>query len=123
MDSERWRAVLWGEGEVAALTTKITLAEDDPEDTKELKTQAESVARFQLVVDDAQAAFEGSFENAVNQIRVLNPGVELNTSGMRVNFYVVGSQILVPDYLRDIVSQSTGDPAQLSPIVEGEAEG
>ena len=74
-------------------------------------------------MDDAQAAVEGSFENALNQIRMLNPGVELNTSGMGVNYYVADGQILVPDYLRDIIAQSTRGPAQLSPIVKGELEG
>ena len=111
------------EGKVATITTEITPFEDEPEDTKDLKIQAELVARFQLAVDDAQAASEGSFENVVNHMRVLNPGVELNTSGMRVNYYVAAGQILVPDYLKDIIAQPTGGLAQLSPIVEGEAEG
>ena len=56
-------------------------------------------------------------------MHVLDPSVELNTSRMGVNHYVVGAQILVPDYLRDIVAQPTRDPTQLSPIVEGEAKG
>ena len=42
---------------------------------------------------------------------------------MGVNYYVAGGQILVPDYLRDIVAHPTGGLTQLSPIVEGEAEG
>ena len=33
------------EGKVAALTIKIMPAEDEPEDTKDLKTRAELVAR------------------------------------------------------------------------------
>ena len=56
-------------------------------------------------------------------MRVLNLSVELNTLGMGANYYVAGSQILVPDYLRDIIAQPTRGPAQLSRIVEGEAEG
>ena len=76
------------EGKVKALTAELAPAEDEPEDTKDLKTRAKLLARFQLAVDDAQAASQGSFDNAVNQICVLNPGVELNTSGMGVNYYV-----------------------------------
>ena len=78
------------EGKVVALNVKIALVKDELEDTKDLKTRAELVARFQLAVDDAQAASEGSFENVVNHMRVLNPGVELNTSVWGVNFYVAG---------------------------------
>ena len=52
---------------------------------------------------------------------MLNPDVELNTSGVGVNYYVADGQILVPDYLRDIINQPAGDPALLSPIVKEEA--
>ena len=44
------------EGKVAALTAELTPTEDEPEDTKYLKTRAKLVACFQLAVDDAQAA-------------------------------------------------------------------
>ena len=54
------------EGKVATLTAEITPVEDEPEDTKDLKTRAKLVARFQLVVDDAQDTFEGSIDNVVN---------------------------------------------------------
>ena len=74
-------------------------------------------------MDDAQAASEGSFDNVVNQIHVLNLGVELNTLGMGINYYVTEGHTLVPDYLRDAIDQLNGDLARLSPIVEGEAEG
>ena len=56
-------------------------------------------------------------------MHVLNPSVELNTSGMGVNYYVAGSQILVPDYLKEFFLQPTRGPAQLSPVTEGEVEG
>ena len=69
-------------------------------DTKDLKTRVELVACFQLAVDDARAASKGIFYNTMNQIHVLNPCVEHNTSGMGVNYYVADGQILVPDYLR-----------------------
>ena len=51
-----------------ALTAKLALAQDEPEDTKDLKTRVELIVHFQLAVDDAQATFEGSFDNTVNQI-------------------------------------------------------
>ena len=111
------------EKKVVALTTEVTPAEDEPEDTKYLKTRAELVAHFQLAVDDAQAASEESFENTVKQMHVLNPGVELNISGKGVNYYVVVDKILVPDYLKEFVAQAVGGPAQLSHVAEEEAEG
>ena len=42
---------------------------------------------------------------------------------MGVNHYVVGAQILVPDYLKEFVAQPTGGPAQLSLVAEGQVEG
>ena len=99
------------EGKVAALIAELAFAEDEPKDTKDLKTRPELVARFQLVVDDARAVSEGSFDNTLNQIRVLNPGVELNTSVMGVNYYVADRKILVPDYLREVIDQLAGDSA------------
>ena len=106
---------------MAALTVELAPAEDEPEDTKDLKTRAELLTCFQLAVDDAQAASEGSFDNMVNQICMLYPGIELNTSGMGVNYYVADGHIMVPDYLRDIVHLLAGGPARLSLIIEGEA--
>ena len=58
---------------MAALTVEIMPTKDESEDTKDLKIRAELVAHFQLAVDDSQAASEGSFENFVNHMRVLNP--------------------------------------------------
>ena len=81
------------EEKVAILTAEVTPAEDESEDTKDLKTQAKLVAHFQLAVDNTQASSEGSFENMVKQIHVLNPGVELNTSGVGVNYYVAVGKI------------------------------
>ena len=72
----------------AALTAKIVPIEDEPDDTKDLKTQAELVAHFKLAVDDSQATSVGSFDNTVNHLCVLNPSIELNTSGIGVNYYV-----------------------------------
>ena len=56
-------------------------------------------------------------------MRMLNPGDELNNSGMGVNYYVAAGQILVPDYLKEFITQPTGGPAQLSPVAEGEVKG
>ena len=74
-------------------------------------------------MDDAQAASEGSFKNAVKQMHVLNPGVKLNTSGMGVNYYVAGGKIMVPDYLKEFVAHPAGGPTQFSPVVKEETEG
>ena len=68
------------EEKVAVLIAEVMPAEDELEDTKDLKNRDELVAHFQLAADDAHAASEGHFENAVKKMHVLNPGVELNTS-------------------------------------------
>ena len=92
------------EEKVVVLTAKVTPAEDEPEDTQDLKTWAELVACFQLTVDNAQATSERSFENAVKHIHALNPMVELNTSSMGVNYYVDAGKILVPEYLKEFIA-------------------
>ena len=93
------------------LTVEAAPAEEEPEDTKGLKTRAELVAHFKLEMDDAQAASKGSFENALKQLRVLNLWVELNTSGMGVNYYVATGKILVPDYLKELAAHPVGGPS------------
>ena len=74
-------------------------------------------------MDDAHATSEGSFENTVKQMHVLNPRVELNTSGVGVNYYVAAGKILVPDYLKEFLAQPAGEPSQLSTVVKEEIEG
>ena len=59
-------------------------------------------------MDDAKATSEGSFENTVKQLRMLNPVVKLKTSSMGVNYYVAASKILVPNYLEELVAQPVG---------------
>ena len=103
-------------------SVEVAHAEDEPEDMKNLNIQADLVARFQLAMNDAQAASKGSFENMLKQLRVLNPGVKFNTSEMRVNYYVVVRKILVSDYLEELAAQPAERPSQLSSIVEEETE-
>ena len=59
----------------------------------------------------------------MKQMHVMNPRVELNTLGMKVNYYVASGKILVPDYVKEFVAHPARGPSQLSPIVEEETEG
>ena len=58
----------------------------------------------------------------MKQLHVLNPGVELNTSGMGVNYYVAVGKILVSYYLKDLVAQPAWGLPQLSPVAEERIE-
>ena len=73
-------------------------------------------------MDDTQAISKGSFKNELKQLRVLNIGVELNNSEIRVNYYVAFGKILVPDYFEELAAQPAGGPSQLSHVPEERTE-
>ena len=55
---------------------------------------------------------EGSFKNVIEQLRVLNPSVEFNMTGMRLLYYVVDDKIVVSEFLKGFIKASVGEPSQ-----------
>ena len=100
------------------MTTEAAPAEDELKEAQGLKTRVELVALLQLVMDDAMATAEGSFDNMVKQLRVLNSEVELNTTGMWLHYYVVDRKIMVPEFLKNVVDVPVGESSRQEPVVE-----
>ncbi|MCI95126.1 hypothetical protein A2U01_0116424, partial [Trifolium medium] len=57
----------------------MTPVEDEPEAAHGLSTRAELVERIRVLGQDVLDGVKFGFDNAVDQLKVLNPRVELNT--------------------------------------------
>ena len=69
-------------------------AEGEPESVTDLHTRADFIARIQILESDCIDALAYGFEAALNQMSVLNPG--LNTKGTRVLSQVVDGRVVPP---------------------------
>ena len=78
------------------LKAEATPAEDELSELKNLITRAELVARIYQADDDAAAAVEDSFNNAIAQLKLVNPGIELSTEGTNFSYLVKDGQIKDP---------------------------
>jgi cell division protein FtsB len=97
-DGERKRL----EEEIRLLKAAMAPAEDETENTRELSTRAEFVARVRKLGDSVLAGVKHGWHNALAQIKVVNPGVELNFEGMGVFREVVDGKIILPGRYKDV---------------------
>ena len=70
------------EREVTDLKAAMMLMEGKPEGVTDLRTHTDFVARIQILESDCVDALADDFEAAVNQLSMLNPG--LNTEGTEI---------------------------------------
>jgi Ran GTPase-activating protein (RanGAP) involved in mRNA processing and transport len=77
-------------------------AEDETENTRELSTRAEFVARVRKLGDSVLARVKHGWQNALAQVKVANPGVELSLDGMGVIHEVVDGHIILPERYKDV---------------------
>ncbi|MCI14988.1 hypothetical protein A2U01_0036123, partial [Trifolium medium] len=68
--------------ELGALQLSMTPVEDEPEVARGLSTRAELIKRIWMLGQDVLDGVKFGFDNAVDQLKVLNPTVELNTEGL-----------------------------------------
>ncbi|MCI73102.1 hypothetical protein A2U01_0094366, partial [Trifolium medium] len=68
--------------ELGALQLSMTPVENEPEAARGLSTRVELVERIQVFGQDVLDGVKFGFDNAVDQLKVLNPRVELNTEGL-----------------------------------------
>ncbi|CAI8602658.1 unnamed protein product [Vicia faba] len=80
--------------EVEDLKAILLPAEDEPEGMADLRTHSNFIARIQLLESDCVGALADGFEFAVNQLSVLNSG--LNIEGTRVLSQVVDGRVVPP---------------------------
>ncbi|MCI86919.1 hypothetical protein A2U01_0108200, partial [Trifolium medium] len=62
----------------------MTPVEDEPEAAHGLYTRDELVERIRVLGKDVLDGVKFGFDNAVDQLKVLNPRVELNTEGLNM---------------------------------------
>jgi cell division protein FtsB len=84
------------EEEMKSLKSAMAPAIDETENTRDLSTRAEFVARIRKLGDSVLARVKHGWQNALAQVKVANAGVELKFDGMGVFREVVDGQIILP---------------------------
>ncbi|MCI75643.1 hypothetical protein A2U01_0096912, partial [Trifolium medium] len=74
----------------------MTPVEDEPEAAHGLTTRVELVEKIRSLGQDVLAGVKYGFDNAVAQVKVLNPTIEFNTEGLSVLKRVENGQIIIP---------------------------
>ncbi|MCI92047.1 hypothetical protein A2U01_0113343, partial [Trifolium medium] len=67
-----------------------------PEAAHGLSTRAELVERIRVLGQDVLNGVKFGFDNVVDQLKVLNPRVELNTEGLSMLKRVENGQLVIP---------------------------
>ncbi|CAJ2674992.1 unnamed protein product [Trifolium pratense] len=87
--------------EIERLNAAMAPGENEHKAAEGLTTRADLVKVIAQLSHDFVEGTEYAFENAVQQIKCLNPDVELVTRGMHVNGQVKDGQIVIPAGLAD----------------------
>ncbi|CAJ2629428.1 unnamed protein product [Trifolium pratense] len=87
--------------EIERLNAAMAPGENEHKAAEGLTTRADLVKVIAQLSHDFVEGTEYAFENAVQQIKCLNPDVELVTRGMHVNGQVNDGQIVIPAGLAD----------------------
>ncbi|XP_045791529.1 uncharacterized protein LOC123886239 [Trifolium pratense] len=82
--------------EIERLTAAMAPGENEHKAAEGLTTRADLVKVIAQLSHDFVEGTEYAFENAVQQIKCLNPDVDLVTQGMHVNGEVKDGQIVIP---------------------------
>ncbi|MCI23380.1 hypothetical protein A2U01_0044559, partial [Trifolium medium] len=82
--------------ELGALQLSMTPVEDEPEAAHGLSTRAELVKKIRVLGQDVLDGVKFGFDNIVDQLKVLNPKVELNTEGLSMLKRVENGQVVIP---------------------------
>ncbi|MCI87246.1 pentatricopeptide repeat-containing protein, partial [Trifolium medium] len=67
-----------------------------PETAHGLTTRAELVEKIRVLGQDVLDGVKFGFDNAVDQLKVLNPRVDLNTEGLSMLKRVENGEIVIP---------------------------
>ncbi|MCI90442.1 hypothetical protein A2U01_0111734, partial [Trifolium medium] len=68
--------------------------EDEPETARGLSTRAKLIEKIWALGQDVLDGVKFGFDNVVDQLKVLNPTVELNTEGLSMLKRVENGQII-----------------------------
>ncbi|MCI54855.1 hypothetical protein A2U01_0076105, partial [Trifolium medium] len=83
--------------------------EDEPEAAHGLTTRAELVEKIRLLGQDVLDGVKFGFDNAVNQLKVLNPTVELNTDGISMLKRVENGHLIIPPEYAEMEEEEDED--------------
>jgi hypothetical protein len=83
--------------EIQTLKLAMAPADDETENTRELSSRADFVARIRRLGDSVLAGVKHGWQNALAQVKVAKPDVELSFEGMGVFREVVDGQIVLPE--------------------------
>jgi hypothetical protein len=110
------------EEEIKRLQLALAPAEDETENTRELATRADLVARIRKLGDSVLTGMKHSWQNALAQVKVANPGIELNFDGMGVFREVVNGEIVLPEKYRDAEAAELEDDDEMEDEVDTEED-
>lgn len=72
-------------------------SEDDTEEEKTISTRAHLISRVRELVHDCLDTLGARFKAAVEQLKVVNPEVDLVTMGTNPLFNLVDGEIVIPE--------------------------
>ncbi|PNX74532.1 stomatal cytokinesis defective SCD1 protein, partial [Trifolium pratense] len=104
--------------EIDRLTAAMAPGKDEHKAAEGLTTRAELVDAIARLSHDFVEGTEYAFANAVQQIKLLNPEVNLVTDGMHVNGSIEDGRIVVPADLA--VSDDEEDDAEENEVEQGD---
>ncbi|MCI01752.1 hypothetical protein A2U01_0022780, partial [Trifolium medium] len=82
--------------ELGTLQLSMTPDEDEPEAARGLSTRAELIEKIWVLGQDVLDGVKFGFDNAVDQLKVLNPRLELNTELLSMLKRVENGQLVIP---------------------------
>jgi hypothetical protein len=85
------------EEEIGPLRLALVPGDDETESTRGLTSRAELVARVRKLGDEVFNGVKHGWKNAIAQIKVANPGVDINLEGTGMLREVVDGQIVIPE--------------------------
>jgi hypothetical protein len=110
------------EEEIQALKLAMAPAEDETENTRELSSRADFVARVRKLGDSVLSGVKHGWQNALAQVKVANPGVELSFEGMGVFREVLDGQIVLPDKYKHAEAAVLEEDDDMEEVAEEEEE-
>jgi hypothetical protein len=96
--------------EIQSLKLAMAPMDDETENTRELSSRADFVARVRKLGESVLAGVKHGWQNALAQVKVANPDVELSFEGMGVFREVVNGQIVLPEKYKEAeAAEQEGD--------------
>jgi hypothetical protein len=96
--------------EIQSLKLAMAPMDDETENTRELSSRADFVARVRKLGESVLAGVKHGWQNALAQVIVANPDVELSFEGMGVFCEVVDGQTVLPEKYKEAeAAEQEGD--------------